>query len=227
MVRGSDNVERQAEPGVRSGAPPTAEASDRDAVRRSQRIASQLHQLIAASITVAGLRHESDIVVSLASSAQRVFSADVAVLSLESGSVAPLRGVARRGQAARCVGPNELVMVDNVPESRAGATAPWEDRGWLVAPMLERRDRAAGFLAVRRTDGQFQEEDREVLTLLAQMASTALAATELSRGVESRETRLRILVDTAPAGIVEVDLAGRVRWWNRAATQDPGLADVR
>jgi len=191
--------------------------SAREAVRRSQRIASQLHQLIAASITVAGLRHESDILVSLASSAQRVFDADVAVLSLESGTVAPLRGIARRGQAARCVGPGEFTA--DVPSAPRGVTAPWEILDWLAAPMLERRDQVRGVLAVRRIGGLFQDEDREVLTLLAQMASTALAAADLSRGIESRETRLRILVDTAPAGIVEVDLAGHVLWWSHSASK--------
>jgi len=216
VVVNSENIDNR-EASTQPIASPLEGESSRDAIRRSQRIASQLHQLIAASITVVGLRHESDILVNLASSAQRVFDADVAVLTLESGSVAPLRGVARRGQAARCVGPDEFS--DDVPVARTGVTAPWEDGPWLAAPMLERRDRARGLLAVRRNGGQFQDEDREVLTLLAQMASTSLAATELSRGVESRETRLRILVDTAPAGIVEVDLAGHVLWWNRSASK--------
>jgi hypothetical protein len=54
---------------------------------------------------------------------------------------------------------------------------------------------------------------------MAQMAATALGSTELSREIETSETRLRILVDTAPAGIVEVDLDGRVRWWNRGASK--------
>ena len=196
-----------------------ADAHDaRDAVRSSQRIASQLHQLIAASITVAGLRSEREILKSLASSTRRVFDADVAVLSLESGPEAPLRGVAHRGRPATCVGPDDFADTDDVPVSRS-TFVPWNDRDWLVAPVLERRDQARGVLAVRRTEGEFLAEDREVLTLMAQMAATALGATELSREIESSETRLRILVDTAPAGIVEVDLKGRVRWWNRAASK--------
>jgi PAS domain S-box-containing protein len=196
-----------------------ADAHDaRDAVRSSQRIASQLHQLIAASITVAGLRSEREILKSLASSTRRVFDADVAVLSLESGPEAPLRGVAHRGRPATCVGPDDFADTDDVPVSRS-TFVPWNDRDWLVAPVLERRDQARGVLAVRRTEGEFLAEDREVLTLMAQMAATALGATELSREIESSETRLRILVDTAPAGIVEVDLEGRVRWWNRAASK--------
>jgi two-component system cell cycle sensor histidine kinase/response regulator CckA len=57
-----------------------------------------------------------------------------------------------------------------------------------------------------------------VLVLLAQMASSALGAVELGRNVQSSEARLRVLIDTAPVGIVEADSDGRVRWWNRAAS---------
>lgn len=194
-------------------------SADRDAIRSTQRIASQLHQLIAASITVTGLRHERDIVENLASSARRVFDADDAVLSLESGSMAPLMGVARRAEPARWLGADDVSGLDDVPTSRPGVLLPWEDRDWLVAPLLERRDQPRGVLGVRRDGGNFADEDREVLTLLAQMATTALAATELSRGVETSETRLRTLVETAPAGIVEVNPNGRVLWWNRAASK--------
>jgi two-component system, cell cycle sensor histidine kinase and response regulator CckA len=191
----------------------------REAIRSTQRLASQLHQLIAASITVASLRNERDIVENLAASARRVFDADDAVLSLETGSAAPLLGVARRGQAPACLTPDEYDAYDDVPRARRGATTPWNDGAWLVAPVLERREHARGVLALRRSGGEFLDEDKEVLTLLAQMAATALGATELSRGIEASETRLRILVDTAPAGIVEVDLEGTVQWWNRAASK--------
>jgi PAS domain S-box-containing protein len=155
----------------------------------------------------------------LAASARRVFDADDAILSLETGPAAPLFGVARRGQSTVCLSPDEYKEQGEVPRARYGATTPWFDGDWLVAPVLERRDRARGVLALRRERGQFLAEDKEVLTLLAQMAATALGATELSRSIEASETRLRILVDTAPAGIVEVDLEGEIRWWNRAASK--------
>jgi PAS domain S-box-containing protein len=58
-----------------------------------------------------------------------------------------------------------------------------------------------------------------VLTLLAQMAATALGAAELSRTIQHSETRWRILVETAPVGIVEVDPEGQIRWWNRGAAR--------
>jgi PAS domain S-box-containing protein len=190
----------------------------REALRGTQRLASRLHQLIAASITVAGLRSEPDVLANLANSARRVFDADVAVLSLETGPSSPLVGVALKDQRPVCLAPEDVLDLD-VPAVRRAVTAPWVEGEWLVAPVLERRDRARGVLALRRASFSYAAEDREVLALLAQMASSALAATELSRGIEQSETRLRTLVDTAPAGIVEVDLEGRARWWNRAASK--------
>jgi two-component system cell cycle sensor histidine kinase/response regulator CckA len=218
VARGRDKVKSPKKKNSRHDPAVVDAQAARDAVRSSQRIASQLHQLIAASITVAGMRNEKDILKSLASSTRRVFDADAAVLSLESGPEAPLRGLAQRGSPVVCLGPDDFAAMDEIPVSRI-TFVPWTDRNWLVAPVLERRDQARGVLAIRKADGEFLAEDREVLTLMAQMAATALGATELSREIEASETRLRILVDTAPAGIVEVDLKGRVRWWNRAASK--------
>lgn len=189
----------------------------RAAVRGTQKIASQLHQLIAISITVAGLRSEQEILKSLAASTRRVFDADVATVSLESGPTAPLRGVARRGKPATSPGPDSAPDPGGFPISRTGRNVPWREDDWLVAPLLERRGLSRGVVAIRRSDSTFRAEDEEVLTLLAQMASTALGAAQLGRTIQQSEARWRILVETAPAGIVEVDLEGRVRWWNRAA----------
>jgi PAS domain S-box-containing protein len=192
----------------------------RDAVRHTQRIASQLHQLIATSITVGTLRTEQDILKSLAGSTRSVFDADTAIVSLESGPAAPLRGLAQRGQSVVCVTPKRHEVMEELPSSRTGGTVPWREGDWLVAPILERRDRARGVVAIeRQSNSEFATEDKEVLTLLAQMAATALGAVELSRTIEHSEARWRILVETAPVGIVEVGAQGGVRWWNRGAAR--------
>ena len=195
--------------------PTMVEAQARAATRAAQRIASQLHQLIAASLTVTSLRSEREIVESLAGSARRVFDADDAVLFLE-GADAPLIGVAQRSRLTATYEAGEHVDV-KFPEPRQGTSATWAEDDWIVAPITAGQGVARGILAVRKENADFQSEDREVLTLLAQMAATSLSATELSRAIESSENRLRTLVDTAPAGIVEVDLEGDVLWWNRAA----------
>ncbi len=199
-------------PDVVAAPSPTA----RDAVRQSQRIAIQLHQLIAASITVTALRSEREILVSLAGSTRAVFDADESVVTLEVGAVAPLRGVARRGKRSTWEVPTKATPAQFSTVWEFGVETR-EENGWLVAPILERRVAARGVIAVRRGPA-FLDEDREVLVLLAQMASSALGAVELGRTVQSSEARLRVLIETAPVGIVESDQDGRVRWWNRAAS---------
>jgi len=192
----------------------------REAVRHTQRVASQLHQLIAASITVAGLRSEQEILMSLASSTRGAFDADTAVVTLESGPSAPLCGLAHRGQKPLCIIPGEESSSKDIPQSVAGNSTPWRENEWLVAPILERRDLARGVVAIqRKSSSKFGAEDQEVLTLLAQMAATALGAVQLSRTIQHSETRWRLLVETAPIGIVEIDGERRVSWWNQGAAR--------
>jgi len=191
--------------------------ANREAARQTQRIARQLHQLIAASITVAGMSTEREILRNLAGSTRSVFDGELAIVSLEDGNATTKYGVARRGKVPMFASDDEELAVE-VPPLRPRANEPWLEGDWLVAPILERRDRARGVVAVRRlTPAIFGAEDREVLTLLTQMASSALGAHELAKSIEQSEGRLRTLIDTAPIGIVEVDLAGRVRYWNPAA----------
>jgi len=190
----------------------------RDAVRRTQRIASQLHQLIAASITLGSLRSEPELLTSLANSTRGVFDAEMAVVTLESGALAPLRGVARRGKISFSEDPRSTSIDGGAPSAQPGRRSTWVDGDWLVAPILERRDNVRGVVAFRREHAlEFATEDKEVLTLLAQMAATSLGAVELSRTIQNSEARLRVLVETAPVGIVEVDLEGNVLWWNHRA----------
>jgi len=187
----------------------------RAAMRRTQKLASQLHQLIAASITVTGLQGEVNILKNLVASTRSVFDADVAVVSLERGASAPLQSVAHKGKGPVAGSPSDLFVIESSPSRNE----PWFEDGWLIAPILERRGHPLGLLAVRRAvEVPFGDEDREVLTLLAQLAASALGAAELGRTVQSSETRLRTLIEAAPVGVVEVDFDGGVRWWNRAAS---------
>jgi len=192
----------------------------RDAVRRTQRIASQLHQLIATSIAVAGLHSEQDILRRFAQSARNVFDADRALVSLERGPLAPLVGIAERNKTARYARPDDEPTLRELSTLRASNLVLWSDACWCVAPLLVNRAASRGSIAIERDQGSgFSAEEREVLTLLAQMASTALGALELSRTIQRSEVRWRVLVETAPVGIVEVDPEGSIRWWNRAAAK--------
>ena len=165
------------------------------------------------------MRSEQDILRGLAGSTRNVFDAETAIVTLEIGSAAPLRGVADRGQSPRCEIPRPSEAPDYPSARKVGRQTAFEG-GWLVAPILEGRDRARGVVAVRRSSAiEFVDDDKEVLALLAQMASSALGAAELGRNVQTSEARLRVLIETAPVGIVESDVHGRVRWWNRSASR--------
>jgi PAS domain S-box-containing protein len=188
----------------------------REAARRSQRIASQLHQLLAASISVAGLQREGDVLDALASRARGVFDADEAIVTLDHGHGAPRQVVARRPSTTGA--PDADVPALAVPPALRASDGPVRDAEWLVAPLAGHRREPQGAVAIHRRQGAtFSDDDVEVASLLAQTASSALEATELHRTIVGSEERLRVLVDTAPIGIVETDLDGAIEWWNRAA----------
>ena len=188
------------------------------ALRASQRVASQLHQLISASLAVGTLNDEGAIALSLARSTRSVFNADRAILGLGSADKLVV-GSAQRGRIPRLLDATE-VQSGEFPPSRDGASEPWEENEWLCAPVLDSQRRSRGVVAARRTSsGPFSDEDRELAMLLGQLAATSLEALDLNRTIHDNEIRLRILVDAAPVSIVESDEAGRVQWWNRAASR--------
>jgi len=188
----------------------------RDAARRSQRLASQLHQLIARSIAVAGLQRAADVIEGLAATARSVFDADVAVVRLVAGPGAPMEVVATRDGTIG--GAQQSPRRFDVPAAALASTTAVCDGDWLVAPLLVRRGDSRGAVCIRRrSDATFRDDDAEVASLLAQMSSSALDATEMHQTILGSEERLRVLVDTAPIGIVETDLDGGIEWWNRAA----------
>ncbi len=185
----------------------------REAVRHSQRVASQLHQLIATSIITVGLTDTRDILLTLANRARSVFDADEAIVTYESRDEFE-RALARRTTASALVTASEIDPA--LPSTSAGHDEPWRVGDWFIAPILERRHQARGMVAFRRTasDGP---DDEEILILLAQMAASSLGAAELNRTLASSEARWRALIQTAPVGIIEVDVNGAVQWWNSAA----------
>ena len=188
------------------------------ALRASQRVASQLHQLISASLAVGTLGEESAIAQTLARSVRSVFDAEDAILSV-GGAHELLVALAQRGVATRVLDASGARR-ENVPLARDRASEPWHDGEWLCAPVLDTQRRLRGMVAARRGAAiPFSDEDRELAMLLGQMAATALEALDLNRTIRDNENRLRILVDAAPVAIVESDGAGQVRWWNRSASR--------
>ena len=188
-----------------------ATAAVSEAIRRSQRIASQLHQLVATSITTSGSLEESDILLAIASRARAVFDCDEALVSVVSGGAPRSALASRTGSALVGEDPERPQVAETVSDAR-------QVRGWLTVPILEGWIRAQGLIAIRHSDASLHAaDDGEILTLLAQMTASAVAEARLREGIRSRETRWRALVNAAPVGIVDVTRDGEVLWWNRAA----------
>jgi len=120
---------------------------------------------------VTALRSEQDILKSLAGSTRSVFGADESVVSLETGSAAPLRGVARRGKKLICEVPIDDASSEFPTNWKFGSETRLEN-GWLTA--RSRAARQSTRHRRRSPERTLRDEDREVLVLLAQMASSAL-----------------------------------------------------
>ena len=190
----------------------------RSALRASQRVASQLHQLISASITVGTLSDESAIAQTLARSARSVFDADRAIVAL-GHPFELVVGSAQRGRIPRVLDAAGASAAQ-LPFPRTAASEAWREGDWLCAPVLDGSRRTRGVVAAHRPSlAVFNDEDRELAMLVGQLAATSLEALDLNRTIHHNETRLRILVDAAPVGIVECDDEQRVRWWNRSASR--------
>jgi len=101
---------------------------------------SQLHQLFAASISVAGLNNEHDILRRLASIARSVFDADQSIVSLERGRSPryAYRFAKTSRPSRRCR--RTLQVSTTYPSLRPKETSPWLDHEWLVAPISRKTE---------------------------------------------------------------------------------------
>ena len=188
------------------------------AVRASQRIASQLHQLFSVSLAMGAPEDEGVVVESLSRSARSVFDADQATLGIRRGDEW-IVGLTARGQTSRILD-EPRARLEGAPLTIRDANETWEEGEWLCAPVLDGHRRSRGVVGVRRGRSVgFSNEDRELAMLLGQLAATSLETLDFNRTIHDNEVRLRILVDAAPVSIIESDAHGGVRWWNRAASR--------
>ncbi len=185
-------------------------------VRRAQRIASQLHQLVATSIATSGVADEERILAAVASRARTLLDCEEALVRVEGSG--GLGALARRGAPTRVVGSEQ----DDWPRLEEIGEGPRTVREWMTAPVLQAWNQPLGLIAVRGLASDATSDDEEILSLLAQMTASALAETRLRDGVRASEARWRALVDSAPIGIVEVHADGSAQWWNRAAATTLG-----
>jgi PAS domain S-box-containing protein len=114
--------------------------------------------------------------------------------------------------------------VERSPEQSGGEGSG--GRSCLVAP-IRARGRTFGLISCATDAGRrgYRSSDLAVAEELADRASTTVERVLLYRDVQTREARWRALIEAAPAGIVEVDLDGRVVLWNRFAASMFGWPD--
>jgi hypothetical protein len=175
----------------------------REAVRDAQRVARRLHEVLAAALAMGPARDERALVTLLAERARDALDAQRVVVSLAE-------------PALRASADRTGVRLADEPRPGDEPDDETRDTGWWRVSLGGPGEPVVGEVAVRR-DAPATPEDREVLSLLARLASSALAASALHASVRASETRWRTLVQSAPIGIVETDLEGEVTWWNRAA----------
>ena len=184
----------------------------RQSTAATLRVAGQLRDLIDTSLALGAAIDVALIANELAPRARAIFDADEAVVLIDADQ--PLAVAAPRGEATRIIagleGPDDLVTTGPLQ-------MPVERDGWLSAPIRGVRDQSLGRVAIRREATWASNEDREILALLCQAAASSLAAATLNATIRANEARWRVLVESAPIGLIEVASDEQIRWWNPAA----------
>ena len=183
----------------------------RQSTAATLRVAGQLRDLITTSLALGAAVDVASIANELAARARALFDADEAVVVLESDQ--PLVVDARRDEPTRALA--GLEDLDGL-ETAGPLEGPIERDGWLTAP-IRGTNRSLGLVAIRRGATCSSSEDREILALLCQAAASSLAAATLNATIRANEARWRVLVESAPIGLIEVASDEQVRWWNPAA----------
>jgi len=183
----------------------------RQSTAATLRVAGQLRDLITTSLALSAAVDVASIANELAPRARALFDVDEAVVVLEGDQ--PLVVDARRDEATKTLARLE----DLAGLETAALEGPVERDGWLAAPIRGAQIRSLGLVAIRRDTTCSSSEDREVLALLCQAAASSLAAATLNATIRANEARWRVLVESAPIGLIEVASDERVRWWNPAA----------
>ena len=175
-----------------------------DATSAAYRVAERLRDLLEASLSLQSAS-DDDLAHETVERARQLFGADTAIL-VEDG---PPARVTRAD-----IDPARPLPVSLPAGSDRNGT--WIGAEWLVCAVRDAAGVARGRLGIHRT-GPIADEDVEVMTLLTQTAATTMTTAELNSTIRASEARWRVLVDSAPVGIVEIGADERVRWWNRSA----------
>jgi PAS domain S-box-containing protein len=95
----------------------------------------------------------------------------------------------------------------------------WQNH-WLFVPLQDRRGRRIGYVwADDPLDRLCPEPERlQILRAFANQATTALEQAAQFEELQNAYEHHRALIEATPVAIVDLDLEGRVRSWNRGAT---------
>jgi len=200
-----------------------------DSAELAESYAARLRNLVNAWLVISSSLDRVDGLRTAADGARRVLEADQAYVFVD-GEMAMARPL---GSGTAVVPPSPVVVawlrglnrparhdepnLPVVPAEVALALPPT----WICAPVAG--DAAApveGLILVagkRGIEGGFSAEDESLLVLLARMMSTELANRQLHRATQENEARLTALIESSPMAIVDLDLFGSIRSWNRAA----------
>ncbi|HXK14303.1 MAG TPA: PAS domain S-box protein [Gaiellaceae bacterium] len=115
-----------------------------------------------------------------------------------------------------------------LPERPVGYRSQRDGRGpfawhndWLFVPLHDRRARRIGYIwADDPLDRLRPEPERlQILRAFANQATTALEQASQFEEIQNAYLHHRALIDASPVAIVDFELDGRVRAWNKGATE--------
>ncbi len=189
-------------------------ATSRAALRQSQKVARQLHQIIASALHSASADTASGVLVTLARAARSLFDGDESWAIISDGPFAPLAVRCQRGQP-----PQRMTLTDHEIEewrSRIPSQGPVVEATSVVAALRDDNGGTFGLVLITRPTTDVDVEG-ELVSLVAQIATSSLTAMTLQHTVAASENRLRVVIDTAPVAIIESDSAGHIIWANSRA----------
>ncbi len=122
-----------------------------------------------------------------------------------------------------------------LPERGPGYRSQRDGRGphawanqWLFVPLHDRRGRRIGYVwADDPVDRLRPDPERlQILRAFSNQAATALEQAAQFEAIQNSNEQHRALIEASPVAIIEHDLDGRIRSWNRGATEMFGWSEA-
>jgi PAS domain S-box-containing protein len=121
--------------------------------------------------------------------------------------------------------PGRSLMVNTLPEGMCSGSATQLPLQRLISVPVSIDERVVGRLTFADCDRPFEPRDIEVAERLAVIYGLALRRAWDQRALEDSRTKLQTVTAAAQDGIVMLDQAGRVEFWNDGATRIFGWSE--